>query len=129
SARSSVEVTVDQYALGTRSGLARPSQFVTGGRPRHRPEATASPGGHRGTCDRIVQTTAPAIRTRRGDLFRCTIRAPTPSPETRRVTTRLRRSLRVTRCRLVTPETPGRACGLQRSAATTNISCSDPPIP
>src|SRR5699024_7513863 len=31
SARLSVEVTVDQYGLGPGSGLARPSQFVTGG--------------------------------------------------------------------------------------------------
>src|SRR5690625_1263864 len=80
SARSSVEVTVDQYALGTRSGLARPSQFVTGGRPRHRPEATASPGGHRGPSARTVQTAAPAIPTRPGDLLCWTIRAPKPRP-------------------------------------------------
>src|SRR5699024_1192433 len=45
SARLSVEVTVDQYGLGPGSGLARPSQFVTGGRPRHRRAATASAGG------------------------------------------------------------------------------------
>src|SRR5699024_5994245 len=49
SARSSVEVTVDQYALGTGSGLARPSQFVTGGglvtgpRQRRRRAATTAP--------------------------------------------------------------------------------------
>src|SRR5699024_1770617 len=36
SARLSVEVTVDQYGLGLGSGLARPSQFVTGGRQRRR---------------------------------------------------------------------------------------------